>query len=121
MSNYHYNFKTTVIPGSDRVTCMHTSNILNIGFVSDTGKITLSYNLEKISLDDAIKMLNYVRGEVDCKLEEVPSEPLDLNIICTFEDKSNENVENTLHKIFGIKPMGIKKGSFGMSFVFSDD
>ena len=116
---YPFKFESTIIPTADKIICKHESPELNIGFVSNSGTISLAFNLEKISLDTAVEMMNKICNDIECEFKEVPSDPLDLLMVMSFNDKSDENIEKFLQKYFGIKPTEIKKTPFGMSLMLS--
>ena len=102
-----WNFETTLIPKGDNMICISRSKQCNIGFVTASGKATLSFNLEKVQRSDADRVIEELKGYNNFTTNEIIGDPRDYTIICNFTDVNDNNIINALEKCFGFKLMEV--------------
>ena len=85
----------------DGMLCIGESPILNIAYVTGSHKVSFSFNLEKISKEEANKVINEIKNRFHFTIDEYQGHELDYSLILTFDDNiSNDEIVDELNDKF---------------------
>lgn len=96
-------FTTQIIPLKDgRILYAFKSPELNIVFISSSQSCSLSFNLEVITKNKSIDVINKLKNYIDFYWEEITGHALDFNVVCRFNGRTNEYILNGLSECFNL-------------------
>ena len=101
MSICSFNYVQTFTHIQGRIANICLSDELNITYISNSDHIYFCFNLEHFTKERADEIINEFKNYLDFEKNEIHDNPLDYQIVCTFNNKTNEEIINVLNRCFG--------------------
>ena len=95
---------TDILPDFEngRFICIGRSDALNVVFITGTNKFSLSFNLEKVSKNKALDVVNELSSHLSIDYSEIDGDPLDYSLVVDVSDASDNDIINALNTSFNM-------------------